>query len=55
MYFLHHLRNSTKFTLEMEVSGRLTFLDVVVEKKEGYVRTAVYRKPAHTGRMIQYM
>ena len=45
---------SIQFTSAREIDGRIPFLDVLVEKKNGEVSTSVYRKRTHTDRYIHY-
>ena len=50
--FLHHLNSesdSIKFTIEFEVYGSLTFLDVLITRKDdGSFSHQFYRKKTHT-------
>ena len=53
--FHHHLnRQNTyiQFTREVEENGKLPFLDCLVSRDENSLRTAVYRKPTHTDRLL---
>ena len=47
--YLNSLHPSPEFTLEMERSGVLPFLDVLVEKSADAYKTTVYRKSTFTG------
>ena len=50
--FLRHLNNqhpNIKFTMEVEVDGKLPFLDLeIIRKSDGSLGHRVYRKPTHT-------
>ena len=44
-----------QFTKELENEGRLSFVDVVVSRKEdGAITTKVCRKPTHTGQYLNF-
>ena len=44
-----------KFTYELEVDGRLPFLDVLVTRQHsGALTTTIYHKPTHTNRCLQF-
>ena len=44
-----------KFTFELEVDGRLPFLDVFVTRQQsGALTTTIYHKPTHTNRYLQF-
>ena len=54
--FHQHLNSqhpSIQFTMEKESEGKISFLDVHIEKEEGKLST-VYRKNTHTDRYINY-
>ena len=55
---LDHLNGqheSITFTVEMEENGVLPFMDVVLKRSvSGKIETAVYRKPSHTERYLQF-
>ena len=40
--------------MEKESEGKISFLDVQIERKEGKLSTGVYRKNTHTDRYINY-
>ena len=49
--FLQHLNSqqpAIQFRMEKEKDGRIAFLDVLVERREGRISTGVYRKDTHT-------
>ena len=48
--------NSTvlKFTYEVEKNKRLSFLDCIIERREGTLTTSVYVKYTHSGNCINY-
>jgi hypothetical protein len=55
--FLSHLNNlrpSFQFTMETEYDSAITFLDVLVIRKEMTLTTRVYRKPTHTGQNFSF-
>ena len=55
--FLSHinsLRESIKFTMEIEADNRIPFLDVMVYRKENQIITSIYRKPTHTDRYLNF-
>ena len=43
-----------QFTREEENNGQINFFDVLVKKENGGFKTAVYRKPTHTGRYTHF-
>ena len=54
---LVHLNNqhpSIVFTLEKEEEGKLPFMDTMIHRVDGSLKTGVYRKPTHTGRYLAY-
>ena len=51
-YFEDH--SVLTFTYEIEINKKLPFLDVLVERKDGELHTAVYRKSTNTGECINY-
>jgi hypothetical protein len=55
--FLGHLsslRSSIRFTMETESNNAISFLDVLVIRKETTLVTQVYRKPTHVGRYLNF-
>ena len=46
---LNYLHPALKFTTELECSGCLPFLDVLVERSASSFTTSIYRKPTFTG------
>ena len=56
--FLDHLNSQhggIKFTVEVEVEGRLPFMDMLLQRREnGTISTDVYRKSMHTERYLQF-
>ena len=42
------------FTMEVEENNKISFLDVLVERKDFFIATSVYRKPTHTDRYLNY-
>ena len=52
---LNSVEKTIQFTKELENEGRLSFLDVVVSRKEnGAITTEVHEKPTHTGQYLNY-
>ena len=43
-----------EFTIEEERENQLPFLDVLVSREGNHLRMAVYRKPTHTDRYINF-
>ena len=44
-----------KFTYELEIDGRLSFLDVIVTRlHNGALTTTIYHKPTHANRYLQF-
>ena len=41
--------NINYFTSEIEIDGKLPFLDMLVDRNGGKITTSVYRKPTFTG------
>ena len=56
--FLQHLnslRDTIKFTMEIEENCSLPFLDIlVIRLGNGELDVSVYRKPTHTDRYLNY-
>ena len=55
--FLQHLNEqdpNIRFTTEEEQEGKLPFLDVLVTRHDGELRTGVYRKKTHTDRVLSF-
>jgi hypothetical protein len=48
------LRPSIQFTMEIESSNIINFLDVLVTRKELALTTKVHRKPTHAGRYLNF-
>ena len=54
LFLLNNLHPSLKFTCEHEQSGKLPYMDVLVEKSDAETLTTVYRKPTFTGLYITW-
>ena len=53
--FHEHLNRQNphiQFTEEIEENGKIPFLDCLVSRDENKLRTAIYRKPTHTDRLL---
>jgi len=51
---LNALHPALRFTCEPESDGKLSFLDVCIERESGVFVTSIYRKPTFTGMCLQY-
>jgi hypothetical protein len=51
---LNSLRPSIRFIMENESNNAISFLDVLVIRKETTLGTQVYRKPTHTGWYLNF-
>jgi len=51
---LNHQHPNIQFTTEEEIDGRITFLDVQVERYGNGVRSSVFQKRTHTDRYINF-
>ena len=52
---LNTINSSIQFTLEMETSGSIAFLDVLLTLElDGSLSTSIFRKPTHTGRYLPF-
>ena len=49
---LNKQNTNIQFTKEMEENGKVPFLDCLVTRDNITLRTTVYRKPTHTGRLF---
>ena len=52
---LNEIHTKIKFTKELEVSGVLPFLDVLIENSAEGLKTSTYRKPTHTGLYTRWL
>ena len=49
------INSSLQFTLEMETSGSIAFLDVLLTRElDGSLSTSIFRKPTHAGRYLPF-
>ena len=49
---LNEQNTNIQFTKEIEENGKIPFLDCLVTRENNTLRTTVYRKPTHTGRLL---
>ena len=47
--YLNSKHPKINFTYELEQNGRLPFLDMMIDRNDGKIKTSVYRKPTFTG------
>ncbi|KFD45899.1 hypothetical protein M513_13237 [Trichuris suis] len=56
--FLNYLNSlfpdTISFTIEKEMSGKLPFLDPLIIRTSGQLKTTVYRKPTHSNRHLHF-
>ena len=55
--FLTHMNDlceRIQFTMEIEEHNKISFLDVLVERKDHYLSTSIIRKPTLTDRYLDY-
>ena len=52
--FLEHINGLHERTMEVEENNKISFPDVLVERKSHSASTSVYRKPTHTDRYLNY-
>jgi hypothetical protein len=58
--FFYHINNfdnelkSIQFTIEIEKDNQISFLDTLVSKNNGLIKTTVYRKPTHSNRYLNF-
>ena len=52
---LNGIHVNLKFTFEVETNSALSFLDVLVHKADGEIRTSIYRKPTWSGLYIHFL
>ena len=52
---LNKQNSNIQFTKKIEENGKIPFLDCLVTRKNNTLRTIVYRKPAHTDRLLDQM
>ena len=52
---INGLHERILFTMEVEENNKISFLDVLVERKSHPASTSVYGKPTHTERYLSYI
>ena len=52
---LNSIHNSIKFTKEIEINNQLSFLDVLIKRKDDKFITSVFRKPTFTGQYLNFL
>ena len=52
--FLNSINSHIKFTMKPELERKLSFLDTLNTRNNGYLFINVYRKPTHTDRYLDY-
>ena len=53
-FTLNGIRDSIKFTMEMEHDQTIAFLDVLVRRQKGGISTSVFQKKTHTDRYLNF-
>ena len=53
--YLNAKHQNIKFTYEVEVDGKISFLDTLIENDNGSFSSTVYRKPTFTGLGLNYL
>jgi hypothetical protein len=51
---LHSFNNNIKFTVEFEENNELTFLDILLIKRDVHLPFSIYRKPTHNDRYLNF-
>ena len=52
---LNTINSSVQFTMEMETSGSIAFLNVLLTRElDGSLSTSIFRKPTHIGRYLPF-
>src|SRR3978361_589466 len=49
-----HPNSNIKFTVEIDVDNKISYLDLTIENKNGRFEFSIYRKPTHTDTTIPY-
>ena len=53
--YINSINPSIQFTLELERNQTLPYLDIeIVRLKDGILKFKIYRKPSHTGRLLNF-
>ena len=50
----HSIETNISFTIETECNGKISFLDNLVSRRNGFIVVDVYRKPTHTDRYLDF-
>ena len=53
--YLNSKHENLKFTYEVEINGKLPFLDCLIERQNNKFVSSVYRKPTFTGLGLNYL
>ena len=51
---LNTLHSAIKFTKEIEVNNQISFLDVLIKRKDDKFITSIFRKPSFTGQYLNF-
>ena len=54
LYFINNIYDSLKFTVEVEIDGKIPFLDVLIHNCNSHLKFSVYRKPTNSNMYLHY-